>query len=313
MARRTALLSLTLLALPSAAWAQADSDLEQARRTFADGLAHENAGRCDEALAEYRRVQAVKDTANVRFRLGSCSEKTGRLRAAMRSYEGAIRLGRGDAQAKDVVAEAEARIEALTPKMARLEVRAPAGAAVRLDDEDVGDAELAEPVWVEAGRHTLVATAAGKKPSRLEFGAEAGRATPLDVVLDDEAPRPPPPPHEPAPLAPSRVRSVAGWSLVGLGGALGIGAAISLAVRESSIATLRDACAPACPASRQAELEDARGRALATGPLAAVLAVAGGVSLVTGAIVLATAPRRSAFLAPSAGPGFAGAVAGGSF
>lgn len=293
---------IVTLAFSQTARAQSDADLERARQLFAEAFSDENAGRCAEALDKYRRVQAVKDTPNVRFRIGSCSEKTGQLRAAMRSYDGAIRLGRGDPRSKDVVAEAEKQIESLAPHMGRLVLHKPDIASVRIDDEQVSELEAKEPVWLDPGPHVVTATAPGFKPYRSDVTIRERETEELAIALEPEPvstppPRPPlPPPPSPPPLppSPSHARAIAGWSLVGLGGALGVAMATSLVVRETSIASINDACKMGCPIARKSELEQTRERALIVGPLAAVFGSVGGAAIVAGAILILTEPKQTA-------------------
>src|SRR5260370_16479361 len=62
--------------------AQTAEELAVARKTFAQGVADQNAKRFEAALEEFRRVAAVRDTANVRFRIASCLEALGPMAKA---------------------------------------------------------------------------------------------------------------------------------------------------------------------------------------------------------------------------------------
>jgi hypothetical protein len=295
-----------LLMVAKAAHAQTDAEMEAGRRLFAEGMTAENAGHCPEALEKYRQVQAVKDTANIRFRIGACSEATGQLRAAVRAYDGAIRLGRGDPQAKDVTDEATKRIEALAPKMGRLRVKRPDGASVQIDNEPVADADLAEPLWMDPGMHGVTATSSGKKPFHMDVAVKEKTETNVEIAMEPDVPPPPP-------VEPSSVPKIIGWSLVGLGGVLAIGGVISIVVRETSIGTITGACNPTCALARQMELQSTRDRALVAGPLAGALFVGGGVAAATGAILLFVAPKKTTGLVPVVGPAFSGLAYRGAF
>jgi len=286
-----------------------DPDVEAARKLFTEAYADEKAGHCPEALEKYKRVQAVKDTPNIRFRIGSCSEATNQLRAAMQAYDGTVRLGRGDPQFKDVVQEAQKKLDALTPKMGRLNIQNPEHASVRVDEQPVADGE---PVWVEPGMHGVSATAPGKKPFHTDVSVKEQATSDVAIAMEPEVVVQPPPPLPPPP-PPSPVPKIVGWSLVGLGAALGIGAGVSIIVRETAIASINDACKTGCPVARMAELQGTRDRALVAGPLAAVLAGAGGACVATGVILLLAAPKKSAAFAPVLAPGYGGLAWHGTF
>lgn len=308
--RKTPFLAVLLLGTLGAvhAHAQTDADIDAGRKLFGEAFADEKSGHCPEALEKYRRVQAIKDTSNVRFRIGACSETTGQLRAAMLAYEGAIRLGRGDPQAKDVAAEASKRIEALAPKMGKLRIKRPEGASVQVDSEPIADADLAEPVWVDPGVHVVTATALKHRPFRGDVAVrEQGEAN-VDVVLEPEAIQPPPPPPHPSPIP-----RIIGWSLVGLGGALAVGGVVSIAIRETAIGSIHDACNPICPAAKQMDLQGTRDRALVAGPLAAALFIGGAATVGAGVLLLLIAPKQSAGLTPVIGARFAGIAYDGTF
>ncbi len=176
---------------------------------------------------------------------------------------------------------------------------------MHVDNEIVNDVDLAEPLWVEPGMHAVTATAPGRKPFHTDVLVKEQANALVDVTLEPDAP--------PVRPAESNVPRIVGWSLIGLGGALGVGAVISIVLRETAISSIVDACKNGCPIARQAELQSTRERALVTGPLAAVFAGVGGVAIVTGAILLFAAPKKSTAIVPLAGPSFAGAALQGTF
>jgi tetratricopeptide (TPR) repeat protein len=289
-------------------------DLDAARQLFQEALADEKAQAYGTALEKYRRVQAVKDTANVRFRIGACQEGLGRLRAALASYDGAIHLGRGEPASRDVVAEAEKRIEALTPRMGRIALagRSP-GTTIRIDGEELSEADLAGPVWIDAGEHTIVAEAPGKKARRTTVVVREKDTITVDASLEEDVSPPPRPSPPPPKEGPARV--LTGVALVSLGGLLAVATGVCLGVREATIGDLNAACpGGVCPASRAQELTSMRDRALALGPGAAVLGIAAGVGAVTGVVLLLWTPSaKPVAVSPWIGPGHAGLHFGGTF
>lgn len=289
-------------------------DLDAARTLFAQALDDELAGRCNDALPKYHTVLRVKDTPNVRFRIGACEEQLGHKAAALRAYAASARLGRGDPQTREVADEAGRRAEKLGT--GTLVVRAPAGSEVVVDGEPEGDAS---ELWLDPGRHHVQVSAPGKRPFAADVEVREREISELRATLRDDIPPPVPAPAPSAPPALARSSSagtqrVVGVGLAGLGALLGAASAISLAVRETSIATLGGACpGGVCPAAREAELLATRDRALVAGPLAAVFAAAAAASLGAGLVLWITAkdgaPKKTpsaACVVPFAGPAAAG-------
>src|SRR6478609_1699825 len=107
------------LLLPRIGFAQTP-DLDKARAMFGEALADQDAKRYAVALDKFRHVADVRDTAQVEYRIGSCLEALGERRAAVVAYDHAAHLGRGDAQAQDVVASANEHIATLANDMGKL-------------------------------------------------------------------------------------------------------------------------------------------------------------------------------------------------
>src|SRR5579859_4223112 len=171
--------------------------LAGARALFAEALRDEEAGRFGEALEKFERVRAVRDTASIEYRIGSCYEGLGQPVPAYRAYLSAQTLGAGDPQAADVSHAAAVRSDALARKLARLTLimpnPAPTDAEVRIDD---GVVATADPIPLAPGRHVVAATASGAVPFRSEIALAVGAQVALTVVLEPPhaAPIEPPPP-----------------------------------------------------------------------------------------------------------------------
>ncbi len=155
--------SLATTALVSApAFAQSANELAAARTLFASALNDEENEHFDVALEKFRRVQAVKDTAPVRYRIGACLEGLAKLKLAIASYEGAAQVGEGDPQLAEVVSASRERIAALRARMPEVTIRladgAPADAEVELDHEKVPARALEQPIALDPGRHEVSAS-----------------------------------------------------------------------------------------------------------------------------------------------------------
>ncbi len=247
--------------------------LATARALFGDALLAEQAGRFAEALEKFERVRAVRDTASIEYRIGSCHEGLGEPALAFRAYLAAQALGGSDPNAADVSRAASDRLEALARRVARLTLAmpspAPADAEVQIDGSVVSPMAS---LPLAPGRHVVSATASGTIPFQSEIALAEGAEVTLTVVL---APRPARPVERPAPEVDSV--ATAPWFAVGGGGVLVAVSAILLVARHDAIADLNRACpGGTCPPGADAnDLESTRSRALVEGPVAVGCGAAG--------------------------------------
>lgn len=249
-----ALVAAATLRAPDAR-SQTDQELAAARRLFAEAVADEDAKRYELACEKFRRVAAVRETANVRYRIATCTEATGHLAEALRAYEAAVRLAQGDKPSADTARAASERAARLDRKVPRLTLvlppDAPRAADVRVDDVPVPVDVLREPIALDAGHHSIAATAPDRAPFRTGVTlAESGRVT-ITIALD---PLPsttpaststatvPSTPIGTAP-APSRSTPAGAYVALGLGGALAVGSVVSLLVFESNLHKMDSDCA----------------------------------------------------------------------
>jgi hypothetical protein len=323
-----AALALATIVLP--AQAQTKTELAAARNLFQEAVTDEQAKRFEPALEKFRRVQAVRDTTHVRYRIAACLEALGKLRESSASYEAAIQLGENDAKSSDVVRSAKERIADLKNRMPALTItlseKAPPDAEVEVDHEKVPSTSLGAPLLLDPGVHDVSGTAANVPPFHtsltLAEGARVSLVVPLDrpavvatpVVPPVEKPHPIESDNHRMPVSTDGGRQTWGFVALGAGGALLVTSGVVLLLRHNDIATLNDAChnGGVCPRSREAELTRVRSRAVTEGPVAGVLAAGGLVAAGIGVWLLATptdaraasTPQRPvlrAFATPSAG------------
>jgi hypothetical protein len=258
----------------------AQPELDRARAMFGEALADQEAKRYAVALDKFRRVAEVRDTAQVEYRIGSCLEAMGEKRAAVVAYDHAAHLGRGDAQAQDVVASANEHIATLSADLGTLGITIHGSDApeVRVDGTPTSADELAGAIILEPGDHVVEVTAQHMKPTRANVTITRGKK--LDLTVDLVAEKPiEPPPLPPPPL--SHKRQWIGVALVGVGALFGIGTGIALFERSDLIATIKTDCPLTagqylCAPSERNDVEYMRNMANALAPLAAVF---GGVAL----------------------------------
>jgi hypothetical protein len=273
--------------------------LAAGRALFAEALADEQAGRFAVALEKFERVKAIKFTAPIQYRIGACLEGLGKPAAAYTAYRAAAALGEHDAAMSDVVHASRDRVDALSRHVARVSVTPPDAAppdlAVRIDDEPVPREALAEPIALEPGTHTVLATASGRSAFRTQILLPEGGQATLAIALPVETPAvapAPAPAAEPATRQEGAWRGPLGWVLVGTGAALLAGATATLVLRHDDIASLQSACPNGlCPSNANpGDLTAMRNRALAEGPIAAALGAGAVVAAGLGVYFLVTSP-----------------------
>jgi hypothetical protein len=283
------------LARASGASAQASGDLTEGRQLFGEGLADEAHGRFAAALEKYKRVQAIRDTVNVRYRIGAALEGLGRIARAVDAYDSAVKLGVDNGTDAEVVRGAQGRLDVLRPRIAHLLIHVATPSVlgprveVQVDSEPIATQALGD-VAVDPGPHVVTASARGARPFRAQITLSEGGRAGVPIALELEVAPPPPPP-------PPSAGSAATYRTVGVvtsvaGGVVMVGGAVVLLLRSSAISRLHDDCpGGSCPASREQELTSTRDRALAFGPLGGVMLAAGAVALGTGILLFTIAGR----------------------
>lgn len=288
----------------ASARAQSPEELASGRQLFVEALADEEQGRLAAALEKYRRVQRIRDTVPVRFRLGSTLEGLGKIAQAVAAYGAAVQLGTSSGTEPEVVRAAQARIDALAPRLAHLALHFPSRSStddveVSVDGERVAPALFAD-VPVDPGAHVIAASAKGAAPFRAQVTVwEGGRVeVPIALEATPVAPAPGPPPDTRSSLG--TVGIITGAA----GGLLVAGGIIVLALRSSAISDLKESCPNGnCPAEREEELRDTRDRAVLQGPVGVTLVATGIAALGTGIFLFAIAggetKKTAARLVPS--------------
>jgi hypothetical protein len=198
------------LACASLAAAQpTPQDQALARQLFDGGRELLAQGRIDEACAKLGQSQALEPALGTLLNLAVCHEKQGKTASAWAEFNAAAELAKKTNETKRIQFAAD-QARALEARLARLLVRAPAGAAglsVRLDGREIGAATLGMAMPLDPGEHRLEVSAPGKRPYTASVTIDAGAATRTIEVppLADDTPTPPPlapPPPAPPPPAP---------------------------------------------------------------------------------------------------------------
>ena len=172
-------LSAFCLNLSTASVARADEDphRKEAEALLKEGIALHEANKEEDALASYERADAVYPTANILFARASAEQILGRTMVALRHYREALKSRtlhpKNVERGKEYVGELEGKI-------CRLDVKAPAGAMVKVD----GAAFTAgEPLDLEPSEHVVDATLADKHAHQT-ISCSRGQMLVLQVAFD---------------------------------------------------------------------------------------------------------------------------------
>lgn len=274
-----------------------------ARELFREATDDVDAGRYTIALEKFQRVARIRETAAVRFNVGKCEEKLGRIGSALASYEIAMQLAQREPRGEELVQNARNAAEPLRPRVPRLTLTLgaspPRELTVSLDGAALPVASLGVALPVDPGEHVVEADAPGRRHGRWVITLAEGRADALSVALDDG------PDPGPAPLTTSAVadgadapagdsadrswwtvRRATGVGAVALGAAAGILSAAFVIRHNDAVTELRTACTSGCPESRRAELETMHDAAVRDQTIAIVTGALSGAAIVTGAVLL---------------------------
>ena len=220
------------------------------------------------ALDRFQRAESLYKVPSIAVMVARCFARVGRVVEAVDKYEETLRMPL-DASAPEAfqraVADATAEVEGVRARVARLELRVPAGAPpeleVLLDDRPLPKALLGVPTPVNPGVHRVVAHAPGHESYRYDVDLAEGARQAVQITLRRErrGER-----HTGASeeqresferLAARRKVPALTIGLFAGGGvalAVGVGSGISALNHRSNL----DAqCNPGCPASMSSELD----------------------------------------------------------
>lgn len=325
---------------PSVARADPASD---AKDLFAQGRDLRARGDCANAVGLFRKASELYPAGLGSLRnLAECEEQLGHFASARRSWLDLKRaLVTEDERKYDGWSQdADQAAARLAPKIARLTVDVnvvgPDGAAadphavdVTLDGEPLALTLLGTPLERDPGRHVVRAAGARvSEPQQKVLDLAAGdtarvalrvivapaKTDPDDVVPAVSPAQPAPaaaPPHDDAAESARTTRRTIGWVTAGVGGALLVGAAASLVVRQNALSQVQGSCPgyQNCPTSLGSAESQGQTASVLFDVLGPVGLVAAGVGLT---LIFTTRPAS-----PSAGlvvtPGLGGASATWSF
>jgi hypothetical protein len=144
--------------------ARAETPEQAADRLFNEANVLATAGRYAEACPKLEQSQQLDPGIGTEFNLADCFEHIGKIARAYQLFEGVAKIARASGKVERANASL-ARATALEPRVPRVRVvvdRPPQGLVVSLDGDPkaVGQIGVAQPV--EAGEHTVDASAPGR-------------------------------------------------------------------------------------------------------------------------------------------------------
>jgi len=230
--------------------ARADEDvaLSRARAKFQQATELAQAGNYAAALQLFREVGQVRMTPQVRFHIGACEEKLGRLVAALGAFELA-RAGAADV-GFEFQQELEERIEDVRARIPKVVIERGEGAqaaTIELDGVILGANSIGTEVPLDPGPHSIQAEAPGyhryastidlaeREVKQVEIVLEPA---PSDAVPEPRSPDPTPPVFEAPPRRSRTVPYVLGAS----GAALLLNAGVFYLLYRDQDSALRDLC-----------------------------------------------------------------------
>lgn len=309
---------LVIFAVLAAAPAAAD-DKAQAVALFDEGLKEMKAGNFEKACASLKRSNELHADSGTRGSLARCYDKLGKVVSAWKLW-----VDLSTTAPKNLRADAAANAAKLEPRLPKYMLKTASAApqvAITIDGV-AADATPDVAVPIDPGKYTIEVSAAGFTSWTFDFTAVEGKTEVITIPALKPIVVPPKPEREPPPVveqpAPSSSRKKIGLVVVGIGGALAITGTVFGVIARGRYNDAKDICGgdiDACDPARIAESQDKVDGARSAGNLSTITMIAGGAALVTGIVLIVTAPKRSAGVAivPAVGDGSAGIVLSGGF
>lgn len=186
-----------LLLTPRLASAQAETKAAVAEALYRQARDLMAAGKYDEACPKLAQSQQLDPATGTLLNLAACHEKQGKLATAWLEYSDALVAARRDGR-EDRVQYARERAAELEPKLSRLTLLlapnadAP-GLTIELDGTSVGSAVFGVPTPVDPGKHSVRASAPGKKPQVFSIEIAVADQQSLSIPPLEAAPADAPP------------------------------------------------------------------------------------------------------------------------
>jgi tetratricopeptide (TPR) repeat protein len=283
--------SATLASAQDEAAEEAEAAAPDARELFLRGQAAYERGDYEDSVEAWEAGYALDPRPLLQYNLGQAYERLGELPKAVGAFETYLE----NASPSDPNQQrARAQLAAIRERLGRTSIvitGGPEGATILIDGEDHGRTPRPDPISVAPGNHQVEIVREGHRPFEAMVSVAAGRSVEVEAVLDEDVAGGDGPPLVPIIL----------W---GAGGAAVVAGAVlgGIALGKANGADTSDG----------SDADSARGLALGADIAIGVGVLAAGAGLLV--YLLSSGDDESdVALTPAVGPGFAGAMARGSF
>jgi len=273
--------------------AQADKQ-DEARVQFDRGIELFEQERFEQAAIAFERAYALKPSYRILFNIAQSENELGHYAAALKAYARYLADG-GDQVPASRVKQVKAEIERLNSLVGMVVIECPIeDAKIKIDKEVVGRTPLSGPVFVDIGKHEIEVRRGGREllvevvkvagGERVTIKVEGSAEDPVASESDAAEPDPGEVGDQPVLLeeddsGPKRVWT---WVAFGIGGAAGVGAAITGGLTMSKRSDAIDQCdGKSCPSSLSDDFDQIETLSITTDVLIGVAAagVAAGILL----------------------------------
>jgi hypothetical protein len=290
-----------VIALVAFAPLEAKAQDATSRALFDKGVADMEARRFDTACPELEESLRMNRLPGTTFTLAECYAKAGKSASAVARYQEYLDLYSklpSDQQQKqeDRPQVSRSQIGALTPSVPTLTIRlpqgAPAGTTVKRDDVVLGGPSLGVALPVDPGSHTITSQAPGSIPFTQTITLAPSEKKDITVTVTnavggDQAGR-----SDVNQPGRGKAQRIAGFVIAGVGAAGLLMGAITGGLTLAKKSTISDNCNVDTKVCKNQTGLDAVDSAHTTGLISTVGFIAGGVVLVGGVVILATAPGQ---------------------
>jgi hypothetical protein len=262
-------------------------DAAAALKLDKQGQALEKKKAWEDARAAYQKSLELRDMAETRIRLAGVEEKLGNLVESAQALEQALEAKNLSFAART---RAKAKLKGIKKRIPVLALELPASfsGTVRVDDHELGAAELATPVPLNPGSHEVKAEAEGYKPFTESVTLKEKEKKNLTILMTEAAKdvaAAPPAPAEDAPKKKKGGDKTLAYVSLGVG-AVGVVVGSVFALQAKSTKSELDSnCKSGVCSESQRHLYD-KGKNQAN--IATVGFVVGAVGLGVGTVLLLT-------------------------
>jgi hypothetical protein len=148
-----------------------------------EGVELRRVGKDEEALAKFQAAYRLRATPHAQAQMGLAEQALGRWVEAARDLEAALQAV-GDPWVAKSTATLQPALAAVETHLGRLQVLgSPAGAKVKVDEQDVGELPMPAGVRVPAGEVVITVSADGHIPINRKVMIQPGASTRETIVL----------------------------------------------------------------------------------------------------------------------------------